>query len=498
MMNTHTDPVPKDKNRSVANSLSEPQGGNQGNFKFIDNRPEAIAQRKLQEIANHRPRINSVKPARQSMVQRKVMIGKTEYQKKPEDGDKIAAAVSDEFVRYYANEEQMKGHLENNTPSSFGLIKKRALWYDIPYLANDFFVFGESHAGVKGPDIQAASNIQKPISYEAYTGWNAEDHTKDVEGGDQGTDENSSKLLRALEVWNPAGLAGVQAQATSSGTEDIPEIPHGQKSTRKTSDGSYRLVIKGDDFKEKWWTEKGKDRPPAVDYDADQQALDAIKGLFKIVFKKEIKEWDLDLYGDNFEKAWGYLNNDSWRTAPGDQHLTILRNIRTHLYGGVLKKVKEEYNKLSGTTDASIKAADDPSLAGADAYRNEFMLASIVKASQTDHFAFAAIGDGHLRDLKERLDAAGVNYVTLDDFYNRYSKDAVDIPDRRTPFEGNFSTIEHLDFGNLVTNRTHVIVEAVETGKMPGLKKLTIHEKSMTPELYGRLIDCGIEVNLTR
>ncbi|HEY6082703.1 MAG TPA: hypothetical protein VIU45_04540 [Chitinophagaceae bacterium] len=466
---------------------------------MANNSPQAKQAAQLRAMAAVKVSSGSGKPAQQGVVQRKIMIGKTEYQKKAQDGDKIAGAVSDEFIRYYANEEQMKGHLENNTPSSFGLIKKRALWYDIPYLTKEFFVLGESHAGVKGPDIKEASNIQKPISYEAYTGWDVKDYDKDPGGGDQGTDENSSKLLRALVVWDPAGLAGVQPQAPSSGPEKIPEIPSGEKSTRKTDDGSYRLVIKGEDFKEKWWTEKGKDKPPVNDYDANQQALDAIKGLFEIVFKEEIEKSALSSsYGDKFGKAWGYLKNDTWKNADKSQHHVILKNIRNFLYEGVLEKVKNEYGKLHQVTDTQIKAVDDPALKGANDYRNEFMFTSIVKGSKTDKFAFAAIGDGHLKDLKGRLDTANVKYVTMEDFYNKYSRDAVDIPDRRTPWEGNFSTIEHLDFGNLVTNQTNVIVEAVEAGKIPKLKKLTIHEKSMTPELRGRLISCGIKVNLIR
>ncbi len=434
-------------------------------------------------------------PAKEVSLQRKIMIGKNEYSKKEQDSEQIATAISDEFIRYYANEGQMRGHLETNTPSSFGLIKKRALWYDIPYLPDEFFVLGESHAGVKGPDIKEASNIQKPILYEGYAGWNVEDHSQDYgdEGGDHGVDENSSKLLRALEVWNPAGLLG-GAVAPSASTEKIPKIPSGQKSTRKEDDGSYRLVIRGDDYKEKWWTPKGQHEAPTNDYDQNQEALNAVTGLFKVVFKDEIEEMELDKYGDAFEKAWPLLNNGGWKKYPDNLQPKVLANIRIYLYEGVLKKVKEGYDKLKKTTGALIKHADDSTLKDADSYRDEFILASIVKASKTDKFAFAAIGNRHLGNLKERLGTEGVKSISMEDFYGKYSKDAVDIPDRPI---WDFSTIEHLNLSNLITNQTRVILEAVEEGRMPRLKKLTIREESMTPDLHGRFKAQGIAVELT-
>ncbi|HWZ23510.1 MAG TPA: hypothetical protein VNW06_12695, partial [Cytophagaceae bacterium] len=50
-MNTHVDKIQENKSKSVANEVSQRKLV-QNNFQFVDNRPEAIAQRKLQEIAN--------------------------------------------------------------------------------------------------------------------------------------------------------------------------------------------------------------------------------------------------------------------------------------------------------------------------------------------------------------------------------------------------------------------------------------------------------------
>lgn len=53
-MNTHADITQKNKSQSVANEISQKQGGcGESTFQFADNRPEAVAQRKLQVMANN-------------------------------------------------------------------------------------------------------------------------------------------------------------------------------------------------------------------------------------------------------------------------------------------------------------------------------------------------------------------------------------------------------------------------------------------------------------
>lgn len=54
-MNTHADKTQENKSQSVSNGESQMQGGGESTFQFVDNRPEAVAQRKLQEMANNSP-----------------------------------------------------------------------------------------------------------------------------------------------------------------------------------------------------------------------------------------------------------------------------------------------------------------------------------------------------------------------------------------------------------------------------------------------------------
>lgn len=56
-MNTFADKIQKNKRQSVANAVSQRPRGGESAFQFVDNRPETIAQRKMQEIANNSPRV---------------------------------------------------------------------------------------------------------------------------------------------------------------------------------------------------------------------------------------------------------------------------------------------------------------------------------------------------------------------------------------------------------------------------------------------------------
>jgi hypothetical protein len=54
-MNTHADKTQKDKSQSGGNTVSQKQISGESTFQLVDNRPEALAQRKLKEMANNSP-----------------------------------------------------------------------------------------------------------------------------------------------------------------------------------------------------------------------------------------------------------------------------------------------------------------------------------------------------------------------------------------------------------------------------------------------------------
>ncbi|MBI3217898.1 MAG: hypothetical protein HYZ44_00130 [Bacteroidetes bacterium] len=57
-MSIHADKTQENKIQSVANPVSQKQSIGESTFQFVDNRPEAAAQRKLQEMANNRPQVS--------------------------------------------------------------------------------------------------------------------------------------------------------------------------------------------------------------------------------------------------------------------------------------------------------------------------------------------------------------------------------------------------------------------------------------------------------
>ncbi|MEQ9290062.1 MAG: DUF4157 domain-containing protein [Cyclobacteriaceae bacterium] len=59
-MNIHADKTQEKKKQSVANGLSQKQRGGESTFQFVDNRYAAVAQRKLQEMANNSPQAKQV------------------------------------------------------------------------------------------------------------------------------------------------------------------------------------------------------------------------------------------------------------------------------------------------------------------------------------------------------------------------------------------------------------------------------------------------------
>lgn len=54
-MNRHAEHTTESKNKVVASGFSAKKGGSKSAFQFSDNRPEAVAQRKLQEMADNSP-----------------------------------------------------------------------------------------------------------------------------------------------------------------------------------------------------------------------------------------------------------------------------------------------------------------------------------------------------------------------------------------------------------------------------------------------------------
>jgi hypothetical protein len=73
-LNTHIDKTQEKKSQSASNAVSQMQAVGESTFQFLDNRPEAIAQMKLQELAENSPQVSQLKSlqdmANNSVIQR--------------------------------------------------------------------------------------------------------------------------------------------------------------------------------------------------------------------------------------------------------------------------------------------------------------------------------------------------------------------------------------------------------------------------------------------
>jgi hypothetical protein len=60
-MNTHADKKKEHKSQSVSNETYQKQSNSESTFQFVDNRPEAVVQRKLQEMADNSTQVRQLK-----------------------------------------------------------------------------------------------------------------------------------------------------------------------------------------------------------------------------------------------------------------------------------------------------------------------------------------------------------------------------------------------------------------------------------------------------
>ena len=59
-MKTQADSIQENKSQSSSHGKFQSQGGGESTFQFVDNRSEAIVQRKLQELANNSPHAKKI------------------------------------------------------------------------------------------------------------------------------------------------------------------------------------------------------------------------------------------------------------------------------------------------------------------------------------------------------------------------------------------------------------------------------------------------------
>ncbi|MGY0035727.1 eCIS core domain-containing protein [Pedobacter sp. NJ-S-72] len=151
-MSTQADVIKKDKPQTAANSFSKQQSNNVPTSQFVDDRPEAIAQRKLQEDIDKSPRVKQLK-ADQALADN--FTSQTTQRKENNTGlpDNLKSGV--ENLSGYSMDD-VKVHYNSDKPAQL-----------------------QAYAFAQGTDIHLSSGQEKHLPHEA---WHARGATKARQG----------------------------------------------------------------------------------------------------------------------------------------------------------------------------------------------------------------------------------------------------------------------------------------------------------------------------
>ncbi|MCI4671743.1 MAG: DUF4157 domain-containing protein [Bacteroidia bacterium] len=159
-MNTYADKSQEKKSQSVANTVSQKKSSGDSTLQFVDNRPEAIAQRKLQEMTNNSSRVSQLR-AFQEIADNSPQV-------------KQAAQLQEMADNYSAKLHQPTQKKENNTGLPDNL--KTGIENLSGYSMDDVKVHYNSdkpsqlqaHAYAQGSQIHLGPRQEKHLPHEAW------------------------------------------------------------------------------------------------------------------------------------------------------------------------------------------------------------------------------------------------------------------------------------------------------------------------------------------
>ncbi|MEP5340728.1 MAG: DUF4157 domain-containing protein [Algibacter sp.] len=143
-MNTHADKTQENKSQSVASLVSQKQSMSESTFQFVDNRPEAVAQRKLQEMANNSPQVKQA-------AQLQAMVDNRSTQQQP---------IIQKKQNKTGLPDNLKTGIESLSGYSMGDVKV--------HYNSDKPAQLQAHAYAQSTDIHIASGQEKHLPHEAW------------------------------------------------------------------------------------------------------------------------------------------------------------------------------------------------------------------------------------------------------------------------------------------------------------------------------------------
>ena len=208
-MNTHVDKIQENKSQSVSVAGSQIRSGGESAFQFVDNRSEAVAQRKLQEIANNSPQ------AKQAAQFQAMADSYSTHQQKPIQKKENNTGLPD----------NLKTGIENLSGFSMDDVKV--------HYNSDKPAQLQAHAYAQGTDIHIASGQEKHLPHEA---WH-------VVQQKQGRVKPTIQMKGGLSINTDVGLereADFMGEKGNS-LEQLPGISIGSASVRKGASQFQRV-----------------------------------------------------------------------------------------------------------------------------------------------------------------------------------------------------------------------------------------------------------------
>jgi len=231
-MNTYADKTQENKNQSVVNAASQKQSCSRSTFQFVDNRPEAVTQRKLQEMANNSPLAKQVAQL-QAMADTHSAQHQQPIQKKENNTglpDNLKSGI--ENLSGYSMDD-VKVHYNSDKPAQL-----------------------QAHAYAQGTDIHLASGQEKHLGHEA---WHV---VQQKEGRVKPTMQMKGGVNVNADVGLEKEADVMGAKALKSG-EDTPKVNQ-LKATGNIQASSVQRKM-GVEFESEWKVWKDKETPIGKD-----------------------------------------------------------------------------------------------------------------------------------------------------------------------------------------------------------------------------------------
>ncbi|WP_066314216.1 GNAT family N-acetyltransferase [Aquimarina aggregata] len=171
-MNTHADKTQDNKRQSISAASSQVQSGSDSTFQFVDNRPEAVVQRILQEMANNSPQ------AKQAAQLQEMTNNYSAQQQNPIQKKENNTGLPDNLK---SGIENLSGYSMDDVKVHYNSGKPAQL---------------QAHAYAQGTDIHLDSGQEKHLPHEA---WH-------VVQQKQGRVKPTMQMKGKVNVNNDAGL----------------------------------------------------------------------------------------------------------------------------------------------------------------------------------------------------------------------------------------------------------------------------------------------------